>query len=69
MLTSRYAMFAWRWHDLIYFYNDSYISILGKRHPAALGRPARVVWGEIWDVVEPRVEKALLEGQATLGSE
>ena len=65
MLTSRYAMFIWWGRELIYLYNDAYISTLGARHPAALGRPGGEVWGDIWDSVAPRVEKVLLEGAAT----
>lgn len=29
---------------MIYFYNDSYKSIVGGKHPQALGRPIREVW-------------------------
>ena len=65
VLTSRYAMFLWWGRELIYLYNDAYIPTLGARHPAALGQPGGEVWGEIWEVVAPRVEKVLLEGQAT----
>src|SRR6185312_15696737 len=36
--------------ELIYFYNDAFISIGGPaRHPSALGRPVREVWREIWE--------------------
>jgi len=65
MLTSRYAMFVWWGKDRINFYNDAYRSVLGPRHPAALGRPAREVWAEIWDMVGPRSDAVLQRGEAT----
>jgi len=40
--------------DLVLLYNDAWSTIPGPRHPAALGRPARDVWADIWDVVEPQ---------------
>src|SRR5689334_16869045 len=55
VLTSRQPMFVWWGEQLINLYNDAYKSIVGGKHPAALGQPARVVWQEIWDQVWPRV--------------
>jgi PAS domain S-box-containing protein len=43
----------WLGPDLNLFYNDSYISALGPRHPAAFGKSGREVWGELWDVIGP----------------
>jgi signal transduction histidine kinase len=43
-------------------YNDAYRSILGLRHPAALGRPAHEVWHEIWAVVGPQIDAVLNHG-------
>ena len=34
-------------------YNQAYCDVLGDKHPSALGRPAREVWPEIWDVLDP----------------
>jgi hypothetical protein len=31
--------------ELVNLYNDSYRPLLGTKHPAALGKPARQVWG------------------------
>lgn len=41
--------------ELILLYNDAWSTIPGPRHPGALGRPAREVWADIWDVVEPQL--------------
>jgi|KBSMisStandDraft_5_1062788.scaffolds.fasta_scaffold02747_2 PAS domain S-box-containing protein len=64
-LNSRFPMFVWWGSELTNIYNDSYAPILGKRHPAALGQPARAVWGGIWDVVGPQAEAVMLRGEAT----
>lgn len=50
--------------DLVLIYNDPYGSILGKRHPDALGKPAREVYHEAWHVVGPLLEKALATGES-----
>ena len=66
MLTSRYAMWMGWGSELVFFYNDAYAQqTLGAKHPWALGRPAREVWAEIWDVLEPRVAQVLATGEAT----
>lgn len=65
MLTSRQAMFVWWGDELLNLYNDAYRSILGGKHPEALGQPAALVWREIWDQVGPRAETALQQNQGT----
>src|SRR3954465_12411953 len=65
MLTSRQAMFVWWGERLINLYNDAYRSILGGKHPAALGQPASVVWREIWDQVKPRAAAAMSGDEGT----
>ncbi len=49
--------------DLVLIYNDSYRSIPGKRHPDALGKPAREVYKEAWSVVGPLLENAYTTGE------
>src|SRR5579871_3447692 len=49
MLTSRQPIWIGWGEELTYLYNDPYRSIIGGKHPWALGRPARVIWREIWD--------------------
>src|SRR5947207_876227 len=56
VINSRFPMFIWWGADLIYLYNDAHTSILGGKHPAALGQPASVVWQETWDELGPRAE-------------
>jgi signal transduction histidine kinase len=65
ILTSRQPMFVWWGDDLINLYNDAYRSILGGKHPAVLGMPAKEVWSEIWDQVGPRAETAMQKNVGT----
>ncbi|HYO07381.1 MAG TPA: PAS domain-containing protein [Tepidisphaeraceae bacterium] len=64
-LNSRFPMFVWWGPQLINIYNDAYVPILGKRHPAALGRPAREAWHDIWDVLGPQADAVMSRGEAT----
>jgi signal transduction histidine kinase len=64
-LNSRFPMFVWWGPSLVNIYNDAYIPILGQRHPAAFGKPARPFWEEIWDVLAPDVEAVMERGEAT----
>lgn len=48
----------------ITLYNDLYAQMCGQRHPAALGRPFRELWFDIWDHVEPIITAAY-EGVGT----
>ena len=64
-LNSRFPMFVWWGERLINIYNDAYIPVLGKRHPIALGRPAKEIWHEIWPVVGPQADAVMLRGEAT----
>ena len=66
VLTSRYAMWMAWGPELTFLYNDTYARVtLGKKHPWALGKPAREVWREIWGDIGPRIETVLRTGIAT----
>src|SRR3546814_15711956 len=43
--------------------NDAWAPVPAERHPKALGRPAREVWADIWDVIGPQFEKVIAEGE------
>lgn len=64
VLSSRHPMCFWWGDDLLSFFNDAYLPMLGMRSPVALGRPFREVWPDVWDDVEPLV-RAALAGEAT----
>ena len=59
MLMSRQPIWIGWGDDLTYLYNDAYKSIIGGKHPWALGRPAREVWSEIWTDIGPMLATAM----------
>ena len=59
MLASRQPIWIGWGPELTYFYNDSYKSIVGGRHPSALGLPAEQVWPEAWSELGPMLRSAL----------
>jgi signal transduction histidine kinase len=66
MLDSRYAIWIGWGPELSFLYNDAYARMtLGKKHPWALGKPAREVWAEAWDTLGLRVEEVVRHRQAT----
>jgi PAS domain S-box-containing protein len=66
ILNSRHPMWIGWGRERSFLYNDAYVHVLGlAKHPWALGRPAREVWAEIWDVVGPMADKVFGNGEAT----
>ena len=65
MLSSRFEMWLGWGPDINFFYNDAYRPTLGVKHPAALGRPVREVWAEIYDAVKGRFESVMRDGVTT----
>ncbi|KFI09019.1 GAF domain-containing protein [Massilia sp. BSC265] len=41
------------------FYNDAYATLLGDRHPGAMGQPLPLVRPELWSCLQPYVMQAL----------
>ncbi|WP_339913739.1 PAS domain-containing protein [uncultured Brevundimonas sp.] len=68
MITSRYPMFVAWGPALTFIYNDAYAPILGEKHGTALGEPFQGVWSDIWDDINPLVERALA-GEATFNED
>jgi PAS domain S-box-containing protein len=64
-LNSRFPIVVWWGRDLTILYNDPYTSVLGIKHPSALGRPGGEVWREVWDIVGPMLEGVMERGEAT----
>jgi PAS domain S-box-containing protein len=58
MLGSRQPMFIAWGAERTLLYNDDYASLLGQRHPEALGRPFFQVWNDARDVMEPIMDRA-----------
>ena len=64
-LNSRFAILIWWGPDLVMLYNDAYRDIIAAKHPAALGRPGRECWPEIWHIIGPMLEGVMQRGDAT----
>jgi PAS domain S-box-containing protein len=65
MLTSQQPIWIGWGQELIYLYNDPYKSIIGGKHPWALGRPTAQVWKEIWNDIAPLLAKAMSGNEGT----
>ncbi|HZI00823.1 MAG TPA: hypothetical protein VEX63_06725, partial [Flavisolibacter sp.] len=65
MLTSRQPIWIGWGKELIKFYNDPYKAIVGGKHPWALGKPASVVWKDIWKDIEPMLKQVMENDEGT----
>ena len=65
MLNSRQPFWIGWGPELAFLYNDPYLSIIGGKHPQALGQPTAVVWREIWSDIGPMLSTALGGDQGT----
>ena len=66
LLNTGHPMYVWWGPERICLYNDAYRQSIGsERHPGSLGRPAREVWEEIWEVINPQIEQVMSGGGAT----
>lgn len=66
LLNTGHPMYVWWGPELLCFYNDAYRRSIGpERHPGSLGRPAREVWAEIWEIIGPQIEQVMTGGGAT----
>ncbi len=64
-LNTRFPIAIYWGPDLALLYNDAWSPIPGAKHPWALGRPAREVWPEIWDMIGPLFDRVLTTGEGT----
>lgn len=66
LLTSNHPMLIMSGPQLIHLYNDAFALTMGpERHPVSLGKPAREVWDEVWDVVGNDVDYVMSGKGAT----
>lgn len=65
MLASRQPIWIGWGAELVYLYNDPYKSIIGGKHPWALGKPTAVVWHEIWQDISPLLSQAMSGDEGT----
>jgi len=57
-LNSNFPIAVYWGKDLTLIYNDAWSPILGNKANWALGKPAREVWPDIWNDIEPQFKKA-----------
>jgi signal transduction histidine kinase len=64
---SRFPIIVWWGPELRVLYNDAYIPVFARKHPTSLGRPGLSpdAWGEVADVIGPRLRSVLATGEAT----
>src|SRR6185312_13081257 len=65
MLSSRQPIWIGWGKDLIQLYNDPCKSIVGGKHPQALGQHASEVWKDIWEDINPLLKKVMEEDEGT----
>jgi signal transduction histidine kinase len=66
MLNTRHPIYIFWGNEGACLYNDAYRQSIGpERHPGSLGRPAREVWDEIWDVIGPQFDQVMAGRGAT----
>jgi PAS domain S-box-containing protein len=65
LLPSRAQIVLFWGPDFITFYNDAYAPVFGRKHPHALGLPARECWSEVWnDTLDPLFTNVMRSGEA-----
>ena len=66
LIANRFPMLLWWGPDYIQIYNDNYAPILGTKHPhLAMGKPFRECWHEVYDVLEPMVDRPFQGGPSS----
>ena len=58
-LGAKYPIAIYWGAELTLLYNEAWSVIPGDKHPWALGRTAREVWPDIWDIVGPEFDQAM----------
>ncbi|MGX4642592.1 hybrid sensor histidine kinase/response regulator [Massilia sp. SYSU DXS3249] len=53
VLSSSFPTFLAWGEELAFFFNDTYVPMLGQRSEWALGQPYARVWPEVWDALSP----------------
>jgi serine phosphatase RsbU (regulator of sigma subunit) len=58
MMSTRFPITLLWGPEFVLVYNDAYVPLIADKHPEALGRPAREVFPEAWDVIGPMMRAA-----------
>ncbi len=65
MVRSRFPMTLLWGTEAALVYNQAYVELIQDKHPAALGRPAKEIFPEAWDLISPMLEQVRTTQQAT----
>jgi len=67
VLHSGFPMFLFWGEEFLCFYNSAFQPSLGAegKHPA-IGKKAIVIWGEIWYIIGPLLQKVFMTGEFVL---
>lgn len=67
VLHSAFPMFLFWGEEFLCFYNEAFRPSLGVdgKHPA-IGKKAITVWGEIWHIIGPLLQKVFVTGEAIM---
>jgi PAS domain S-box-containing protein len=64
-LASRFPIVMYWGPEYVVLYNEAYSTILGSKHPWALGQRCRDCWVEIWETIGPMLDGVVGSAQAT----
>src|ERR1044071_3053684 len=65
LLANRFPLLLWWGPEYVSIYNEAYRPILGRKHTAAMGKPVRECWSEIWHILKPLIDTPFQGGAAT----
>jgi signal transduction histidine kinase/ActR/RegA family two-component response regulator len=69
MLNTRQPTCLFWGPSLVSLHNDGFIPLLGEKHPAAMGQPARELWSDAWPVVGELLNGVASRGEAVMFAE
>ncbi|OLT00386.1 hypothetical protein BJF90_35515 [Pseudonocardia sp. CNS-004] len=64
VLESPQPMVLWIGPELVALYNDAFAALVGRAHPAALGRPGATGFADAWEAIGPALTRVLSGGAA-----
>ncbi|MDQ4092320.1 MAG: ATP-binding protein, partial [Actinomycetota bacterium] len=65
MLESRHPMLIWWGSEFTMFYNDAFMALAGRKHPAGLGKRGAEMFADIWPTIGPMLNGVRSIGAAT----
>jgi PAS domain S-box-containing protein len=69
VLHNQSGMLLWWGPEFVQIYNDAYLSVLGDKHPRAMGQRLAECWTEVFDIVGPMAERPFLGGPASVSDD